>query len=82
MQDLVNRAVECTVNIPSSHCTRFETVDVPLGATILHELLCILVGLYLVFQIAFVSYKDDRNVFSVQYLLVPVFCIVETDLSS
>ena len=81
LQHLVNRTVERTVNIPPSHCACLETVDAPLCATVFHEFLRILISINLIFQIAFVAHKDDRNLLSVQYLLVPVLCIVETDLS-
>ena len=56
-------------------------MDVPFRAISLHEFLRVLISLYLVFQVAFVPHKYNWNLLCIQYLLVPVLCVIEAYLS-
>ena len=51
-------------------------------AVLLHECDRVSVGVYFVFQVAFIAHEDDWQFLCVLNLLVPVLCVVKADLSS
>ena len=77
---MIDCAIKCTVDIPTTLCTCLKAFYVPLFAISFHELTGILTLLSVIDQITFITDEDYWNLLCINYLFVPIFSVFKAHL--